>query len=160
MVRPRRCRRVFFEPRVTHFKPVGVVLRDINECVLTRDELEVIRLTDCEEIEQEKAGKKMKISQPTFSRLLKSARKKIAGALINGESIKIQGGDFTMVQPRGMGMRRMAGAGGRGRMGGGFAAGPGGVCKCPKCGYQKPQVRGQPCMNKKCPKCKTLMVRG
>ena len=49
---------------------------------------------------------------------------------------------------------------GRGRMGGPVAAGPGGICKCPKCGYEEPQIRGQPCMNKKCPKCETRMVRG
>jgi len=38
-------------------------------------------------------------------------------------------------------------SGGRG-LGGGLAAGPGGICKCPKCGHEEPQIRGQPCMNK------------
>ena len=159
MPRPRICRRIFFNPRITYFKPAGVILKDLQESILTKDELEVIRLIDLESVEQSRAGKKMKISQPTLSRLLKSARNKIADALVNAKAIKIQGGNFEMVQQRGMGMGRMSGAGGRGRMGG-LAAGPGGICKCPKCGYTETQVRGQPCTSKKCPKCGVLMIRG
>ena len=103
----------------------------------------------------------MKISQPTFSRVLSSARKKIADALINSKAIKIQGGIYQMIQPKGRGQGMGAGmgmGGGRGRMGG-FAAGPGGNCVCTKCGYTEPQIRGQPCMNKKCPKCGSPMTR-
>ena len=36
-----------------------------------------------------KAAKKMKISKSTFQRLLSSAHKKIADALINGKAIRI-----------------------------------------------------------------------
>ena len=163
MPRPRRVRRVFFEPRTDYFKPAGVMLRILQENIITRDELEAIRLIDYEKIEQEKAGKKMKISQPTLSRLLTSARKKIADALINGKAIKIQGGVFKMVQPRGRGLGfgrgQGLGAGGRGRMGG-FAAGPDGLCVCPKCGHKEPHQTGISCYNKKCPKCGTKMTRG
>lgn len=62
---------------------------------------------------------------------------------------------------REIGLGRGAGraAGGRGRMGG-IAAGPGGICKCSSCGYEEEQVIGNPCMNKKCPKCGLKMVRG
>lgn len=157
MPRPRRIRRVFFEPRTDYFKPAGVMLRLLQENVITRDELEAIRLIDYEKIEQGKAGKKMKISQPTLSRLLASARKKIADALINGKAIKIQGGVFEMVRPR-IGMRRMTGAGGRGRMGG-IAAGPGGFCVCPKCGNKEQHKIGVPCYRMKCSKCGTRMTR-
>jgi len=110
-------------------------------------------------MEQSKAGKKMKISQSTLSRLLRTGRKKLADAILNGEAIKIQGGNFKMVQPTGRGLGIGRRFGGGGRMGG-VAAGPGGICKCPKCGHEEPQVRGQPCMNKKCPKCQSLMIRG
>lgn len=64
-----------------------------------------------------------------------------------------------MVIPR-RGLGRGRGLSGGGRMGGSLAAGPGGVCKCPKCRYEESQIRGQPCMNKKCPKCKSQMIRG
>ena len=173
MPRPRIRRRISFMPEVTYFKPAGITMASLNETILTVDEYEAIKLVDLEGIAQNKAGKKMKISQPTLSRLLKSARKKLSDAIINGKAIKIKGGTYKMVQPRGRGLGigrgqgrglgrgagRGMGIGPGGRMGG-FAAGPGGVCKCPKCGYEEPQVRGQPCMNKKCPKCGTLMTRG
>ncbi len=161
MARPRRIRRIFFQPGVTYFKPAGVSMMHLQETVLSFDELEAIRLIDSERMEQSKAGKKMKISQSTLSRLLRDGRKKLAEAIVNGQAIKIQGGNFKMVQPRGrgLGMGRGRVLGGRGRMGG-VAAGPGGICKCPKCGYEEPSVRGQPCMNKKCPKCQSSMIRG
>jgi len=100
MPRPRICRRIFFDPKITHFKPAGVMLRDLDESILAKDELEAIRLIDLEQIEQTKAARQMKISQSTFSRLLTSARKKISDALINGKSIKIQGGDIKIMSPR------------------------------------------------------------
>lgn len=159
MPRPRRIRRIFFQPDITYFKPAGIPIYNLQEIVLNFDEIEAIRLIDFEGMEQNKAGKKMKISQSTLSRLLKEARKKIADSLINGKAIKIQGGNFKMVQPIGRGRGAGRGRGG-GRMGGPFAAGPGGICKCPKCGYEEEQIRGQPCMGKKCPKCGTSMIRG
>ena len=160
MPRPRIRRRICFNPHIHHFRPMGIPIKTIQESILTHEEAEAIRLIDYEKIGQAKACKKMQVSQPTLSRILKSAREKTADALINGKAIKIQGGDFKMVQPRRRGMGRSMGRsmGGGGRMGG-FAAGPGGNCICPKCGYKEPQIRGQPCMNKKCPKCQSPMTR-
>ena len=137
---------------------MGAPRADLKETQLSFDELEAIRLIDNEEMEQTKVAKKMKISQSTLSRLLKSGRKKIADALINGKSIKIQGGDFKMQTPRGRGFGRGRGSGGRG-LGGGFAAGPEGECVCPKCGYREPHQAGKPCYQLKCPKCGTTMTR-
>ena len=48
---------------------------------------------------------------------------------------------------------------GRGRMGG-FAAGPGGSCVCPRCGYSTSHVIGTPCYQQTCPKCGSRMTRG
>ena len=100
MPRPRRCRRIFFEPDVTYFKPAGVRMVDLEEIILTVDEFEAVRLKDLEGMAQEKAAKKMGISQPTFNRLITSARKKIAGAIINGKAIRIEGGNFKLVGRR------------------------------------------------------------
>jgi len=57
------------------------------------------------------------------------------------------------------GGRRGGGGGGRGRMRG-FAAGPGGSCVCPRCGYSMPHVVGTPCYQQICPKCGSRMTRG
>jgi predicted DNA-binding protein (UPF0251 family) len=94
MPRPRRCRRVGFQPDINYFKPAGVRLVDLEESILTVEELEAIRLNDLLELDQVESAKKMNISQPTFHRLLIEARKKIANALINGKAIRIQGGNF------------------------------------------------------------------
>lgn len=96
MPRPRICRRVGLEPDVTYFKPAGVPIRQLEEVILTVDEFEAIRLKDLEGLEQGEAAKKMNISQPTFFRLLDSARKKIADAIINGKAIKIEGGKYKL----------------------------------------------------------------
>ncbi len=155
MPRPRICRRIRRSPGVTYFKPVGTRMVELGEVILTFDEYEAIRLVDLEGVEQTKAGKQMKISQPTFSRVLKSARKKISEAIIKGKAIKIKGGDFEMVQPRGVGL-------GRGMRRGqkrGITAGPGGDCICPKCKYKISHNVGVPCSQETCPRCGAKMTR-
>ena len=48
---------------------------------------------------------------------------------------------------------------GRGRMGGVYAAGPGGNCVCPKCGATSPHAVGVPCIESVCPQCGSKMTR-
>jgi len=145
MPRPRRFRRCWYRPCVTYFKPAGIA--ELDEIILAYDEFEAVRLKDFEGMEQEQAAKKMKISQPTFHRLILDARKKIADAIVNGKAIMIKGGNYKMVL-----------RGGRGRMKG-FALGPGGECLCVKCGIKIPHARGMPCYEQKCPKCESPMIR-
>ncbi len=96
MVRPRKCRMVFAEPGVTYFKPRGVPLVELDEVELSVEEFEALRLKDLEGKEQTKAAKAMGISQPTLNRLLSSARKKIAEALVEGKAIMIKGGNYSL----------------------------------------------------------------
>jgi len=91
------CRRVRFNPNVTYFKPRGIPLRELEEVILPVDGYEAVRLKDLEGLEQEECAKKMNISQPTFHRLVLSARKKIADAIINGKAIKIEGGNYKII---------------------------------------------------------------
>ncbi len=48
---------------------------------------------------------------------------------------------------------------GLGRNNGPQKAGAGGDCVCPKCGHKAQHDVGQPCYDKKCPKCGTGMTR-
>lgn len=98
MARPRLCRRIGFNPNVTYFKPRGIPLSELDETILSVDEFEAIRLKDLEGLEQEECAKKMNISQPTFHRLVVSARKNISDAIVNGKAIKIEGGNFKYKQ--------------------------------------------------------------
>jgi len=90
MVRPIKPRRILFDPNVTYFKPRAVPLALLEEVELGVDELEALRLCDYKNLEQTEAAKKMKISQSTLQRILTSARKKVAEALIEGKAIKIR----------------------------------------------------------------------
>jgi predicted DNA-binding protein (UPF0251 family) len=59
---------------------------------LSIDEFEAMRLACLEGLKQDEAARRMKISRPTFSRIVTSAHKKIADALVNIKAIKIDGG--------------------------------------------------------------------
>ena len=96
MPRPPKWRRVSFMPEVTFFKPAGIPLAHLEEILLSVEEAEAIRLRDLEGLEQEECARKMLISRPTFHRVLGSARKKLADALLNGKAIRIEGGNFEM----------------------------------------------------------------
>jgi predicted DNA-binding protein (UPF0251 family) len=100
MPRPTKWRRVGFLPRFTYFKPAGVPLRMLEEIVLSIEEAEAIRLKDLESLEQEDCAERMQVSRPTFHRVLGSARKKVADALLNGRAIRIEGGNFEMAMRR------------------------------------------------------------
>jgi len=83
-----RC--VCFNPGVTYFKPRGIPLRLLEEVVLMPDEVEALKLYEVDGLEQTESAEKMKVSQPTFARILASANKKVAKALIGGKAIRIE----------------------------------------------------------------------
>ena len=66
----------------------------LEESVVSADEFEAIRLKDFEGLEQEEAAGRMRVSQPTFHRILASARRKIAEAIVKGKAVRIEGGTF------------------------------------------------------------------
>lgn len=96
MPRPRRCRFVGSEPGVTYFKPAGVRMNELEEVTLTVGEFEATRLKDFEGLQQEEAANQIGVSQPTFHRLIISARRKIADAIVNGKALRIGGGNFQL----------------------------------------------------------------
>lgn len=93
--RPKKYRIVRQDPRITQFSPRGRPGRP-DQVDLAMDEYEAIRLSDYIGLSQKEAAKSMHITQPTFSRILKKARKVLARGLIRGTTIKIQGGQYVI----------------------------------------------------------------
>lgn len=96
--RPKKYRVVETDPKISQFSPRGRPGRP-DEVELTRDEFEALRLADQEGLNQKGAAKSMKISQQTFSRIIKKAHRIIADGLIRGAIIKIQGGNYILNNP-------------------------------------------------------------
>jgi predicted DNA-binding protein (UPF0251 family) len=100
MARPRQCRRVSSMPESNYFKPRGIPLSMLETVILTVDEFEAVRLADLEGLYQEQAAEKMSVSRQTFGRIIESAHKKVAEALVKGKALKIEGGEFEMASMR------------------------------------------------------------
>ncbi|GAB4328188.1 MAG: DUF134 domain-containing protein [Calditrichia bacterium] len=90
--RPHRKRWIDLPPRFRNFKPAGIPRRQLQQVVLREDEFEAIRLADFEGLTQDEAARAMEVSRPTFTRMIESARHKVADALLNGKELLIEGG--------------------------------------------------------------------
>ena len=84
--RKKRCCEGGFLPGQI-FKPNGVPLRTLKQISLDQDELEALRLCDLEGLFQEQAGERMGVSRGTVQRLVSSARRKTAEALVSGAAL-------------------------------------------------------------------------
>jgi len=94
MVRPHKCTVVCRLPKFRRFVPQEK--SDAEEILLTICECEALRLNDVEKKNQYASAKSMEVSQPTFSRLLDSARTKLARAIVEGKAIRIEGGEYVV----------------------------------------------------------------
>src|SRR4030042_871714 len=81
----------WYEQRIQSTKNAKLT-KMLEEVKLLTDELEALKLVEVEGLEQIEAAKKMKVSQSTLQRILTSARRKVAKALIVGEAIRVEGG--------------------------------------------------------------------
>ena len=124
MPRPFCPRCIRFAPGVTYFKPARIPMSDLSQVVVTLDELEALRLADLNGLYQEQAAEQMKISRPTFARIVEAARKKVADALIHGKALRLEGGTVII-----KGDKNMPGKNGKGPMSGGQGMGRG-PCGC------------------------------
>ena len=104
MPRPKKTRFVSGYPTLSAFIPRGVPVS--GEVLLSVEELEAVRLSDFEGLDQEAAANLMEISRQTYGRILARARRCISEALITGKALRIGGGDYEF---RGMGRGRRQG---------------------------------------------------
>lgn len=110
-------------PQANYYKPRGIPLSVLEEVTLTVDEFEAIRLTDLEGLYQADAAEKMNISRQTLGRIVESAHKKIADALVHGKALLIEGGPIQIITDASedaQGRRFRRGCGGRRRRQGQF----------------------------------------
>lgn len=100
MPRPKCHRRIGHRPRCCCFRPHELDFDESSESVLSADEAEAIRLADYEGMYHEKAAELMGISRQTFGRIIESARRKVAEALVEGKILRIEQGEDTMTEKR------------------------------------------------------------
>jgi len=96
MARPRKCRKVCCLPEINLFGPLNIPNKDSEMIVMTVDEYEAIRLIDLEGMMQEECAEKMNVARTTVQRIYNDARKKLAQSLVNGNVLKIVGGDYKL----------------------------------------------------------------
>ena len=87
--RKRKSRNIDTDHSEVCFKPCGVRSSSLETVMVYEDEMEAIRLADLESLYQQESADRMNISRTTFSRLVESARNKVADALLNQKAIKI-----------------------------------------------------------------------
>ena len=140
MVRPQKERRVERLPPTSHYKPAGQPLHDMDDIIITIEEMEAIRLADVEMLDQAAAAQRMEISRPTFHRMLNAAHQKIAAALWQGKALRVEGGNFRIDHQCSQGMRHVL---------------------CHDCGHlwDVPHGTGQRCRDMECPQCGSTFVR-
>src|SRR5271167_631637 len=99
-MRPKKTRWVkcstaqrLFEPQVHRSSSKQVV-------ILSLDEFEAVRLLDYKGLSQIEAARQMHVHRSTISRIISSARKKIAQVLVDIKTLKIEGGCCRVIKGR------------------------------------------------------------
>lgn len=129
MPRPRYKRNIRHKPISSLYKPAGQPAGSLEWVSLPLEGLEALRLVDAEGFSQSQAAEMMGVSTPTLCRVLGEARSLVARALADGQAIRIEGGDYRLIDEemppgpgpgpgRGRRRRRMGGGPGRGGKGG------------------------------------------
>lgn len=92
--RPKRLRRMSKPPVIAGLKPYGITdgMPHNQTIFLHFEEYEAIRLCDVEQMNHADAALEMGISRPTLTRIYASARGKIGRALVQGQTLIIEGG--------------------------------------------------------------------
>ncbi|MBO6310510.1 MAG: DUF134 domain-containing protein [Oribacterium sp.] len=113
MPRPQKSRRICCYPDYWSFAPVGDKAND--SVTMSLDEFETIRSIDYQGKTQEQCAQEMNVARTTVTAIYDTARKKLALALVEGRSIIISGGNYTLdssvckdISQKGNGIMRIA----------------------------------------------------
>lgn len=90
MPRNKIPRTILNKPKAIFYKPQGICLSKLEIVKLANDEFEAIKLHDFDDLSQIESARSMKISQPTFGRILNKAYRKISRAFFEGKAIMIE----------------------------------------------------------------------
>lgn len=170
MVRPRNQRRIAQCPKFNiNSKKIPIRIKI--------EEIESIRLTDYNNINQIEAAKMMNVSQSTFNRILTSARKLIATSIIENKDLVIIGDDYITKDLKYLckecnfqwsnpnqkydkcpncNSKNIITF--KGYLNEENSKNSNEKCKCPKCGYEDTKITGIPCRDKICPSCGSNLV--
>jgi predicted DNA-binding protein (UPF0251 family)/predicted Fe-Mo cluster-binding NifX family protein len=96
MARPKKCRHITEYPKACYFKPQGIPIYELTEAYLSLEGIEAIRLADYQGLNHEQSAQLMKISRHTFGRILTAARRTMAQTLIEGQALRIEGGNVAI----------------------------------------------------------------
>jgi len=96
MARIKKDRLIQRAPNFGGFIPFGVPQGVSKEVILTFEEYEAFTLCDYENLKHIEAAELMNVSRPTFTRIYSSARQKLAQALVEAATIKIEGGNVVV----------------------------------------------------------------
>ena len=95
MPRPRKYRMICHYPQSLSFVPEEGT--DGKEpVILSVDEYETVRLIDREGFSQEECSQRMGVARTTVQLIYASARKKLADMLVEGRTLRIEGGDYRL----------------------------------------------------------------
>ena len=103
MPRPRKWRKVCCLPDRIRFGPLDCATEASNTLNMTVDEYETIRLIDLEGLTQEACAGQMNIARTTVQGIYNDARRKLAESLVNGNVLRIEGGEYKLCDGQGSG---------------------------------------------------------
>src|ERR1700679_3189036 len=91
-MRPKKTRWVKCSTAQRVFNPETKASSSKKIIVLSLDEFEAVRLLDHDHLSQIQAAKQMRVHRSTVSRIISAARAKIAQALVDIHTLRIEGG--------------------------------------------------------------------
>ena len=101
MARPVKPRNICSEPKINIFGP-----RNLSEEIyvdMSLEEFEAIRLIDHNNLTQEECAVFMGVARTTVQKIYYDARWKISDTLVNGKTLKIEGGNYSLCTKRPLG---------------------------------------------------------